>query len=413
MQNVEELKKQIRAPDLALAAAKKRQSPRTGFVHYFPADESAVDTIPLYENFCFALALFRHKTSESVLEGKEMIERLLHFQTASGSFPIYLHDYPRCWDPLMPLKVASVLFLLLRHFGPVLGETLKEKIENAQQKLKDAAEKRRLEKPLPPLWENRFCALFGQVLTPLATERFSASEWSEWLLTAQIAKEAGPFAIPYDSGLEAFVGIPPEQEKGEPRPCLIEWVLADSITSPRLLRDHPDQILAAPLFPAQSAALDSANLSIYSGEEGAFRLLWKGKSLHSLAAKASRIERTENRIDLFFQMDEEMKTQREDLFEAALFIDVSAETELFIEGRKGTLFRLGDRLTVRTPAFAFDMQFDLLEGSGDFCGHLFRGNRPSQTACKGPLLYEAYDWQVGIRTLRRSSTGLIRASIFL
>lgn len=133
MQAAEELKKRLKASDLAVAAGRKRQSPRTGFVHLFAADETATDTVPIYENFCFALALFRQKTGESVLEGKELIERLLAFQTETGSFPIYLHDYPRCWDPLMPLKIASLLLILVRHFSPVLGEELREKIDRAEE----------------------------------------------------------------------------------------------------------------------------------------------------------------------------------------------------------------------------------------------------------------------------------------
>src|SRR3990167_7288503 len=105
MQNTEELKKQLRPIDLAVTAGRKRQSPRTGFVHMHP-DEAASDTIPIYENFCFVLALFRQKTAESVSEAKQLLERLLCFQTSNGNFPLYIHDYPRCWDLLLPLKLG-------------------------------------------------------------------------------------------------------------------------------------------------------------------------------------------------------------------------------------------------------------------------------------------------------------------
>jgi len=410
MQIVDELKKQTKAADLALAAGRKRQSPRTGFVHHFAPDETVTDTIPIYENFCFALALFRHKTGDSVSEGKELIERLLAFQSPDGSFPIYLHDYPRCWDSLMPLKIASLLTILTRRFSPVLGEDLREKIDGSLCLLKKAAEKRRLEKPYSPLWENRFLACTGQPTVPIDTTSFSAQEWGEWLLTAQIANDQGPFSIPYHRELEAFVGIPPEQERGEPCPHPIEWVLADAILSPRLLRDHPSQLLCAPLFPVENSPELLPNPALYIKED-TIRLLWKGKSLHSLFAKASRIEKKENEIDLFFDLNGDMQIQREDLFEATLFLDHSSETQIFIEEKRGTLFRLNETISVQTPSLSFDLRFELLEGKGDFCGHIFRSNRPTQTACKGSLLYEAYDWQIGLRTLRRSADCRVRIAL--
>ena len=134
--SVDELKKQIRAVDLALAACRKRQSPRTGFVHLFAGEESSPDTIPIYENFLFAFALFRQKTAESVLEGKELVERLIGFQTECGNFPTYLHDFPRCWDHSLPLKVAPIAVQLLRAFGSVLGAELKALLEKSIEKIR-------------------------------------------------------------------------------------------------------------------------------------------------------------------------------------------------------------------------------------------------------------------------------------
>lgn len=411
-----DLKKAVRAADLGLAACRKRQSPRTGFVHAFAGDEAASDTIPLYENFCFALALFRQKTAESVLEGKELLERLLAFQTIAGSFPVYLHDYPRCWDFLMPLKVAPILILLLRHFGSVLGAGTKEKVERALQGLLAAAEASRAEKRHSPLWENRFLACKGEMLGPIEASALSPAEWCDWVLTAQIAGEMGPFSVPYHPEMEAFLDGGIEQERGEPKPFAIEWALAESqggVFSPRLLRDHLQQIHAAPLFPFEAVPIfDASPVAISSHFQGMFRALWKGTSLHSLAAfHASRIAVENDRVDLEYELREEMKAGKEDLFEAAVFVDVSPETSLFIEGKKGTLFRLGEKIQAISSGVKFEIVFSLLEGGGDFCGHIYRSNRPNQTACKGPSLYEAYDWKIGLRTLRRSATAKIGITI--
>jgi hypothetical protein len=92
---------------------------------------------------------------------------------------------------------------------------------------------------------------------------------------------------------------------------------------------------------------------------------------------------------------------RDDLFEALLFCDISPETTFSIEGKKGIVFRFGDAISLQTPSLRLHVRFELLEGSGSFCGHISRSNRPGQTACRGPNLHEAYDWQIGMRTLRR------------
>src|SRR3569832_1741282 len=84
----------MKSLELALRAGRARQSPQTGFVHHsYENLERSAETIPVYENFCFALALFRTKTVENVLEAKNLLERLLAFQTAEW-FPLFLHDYP-------------------------------------------------------------------------------------------------------------------------------------------------------------------------------------------------------------------------------------------------------------------------------------------------------------------------------
>lgn len=72
-------------------------SKRTQFLHWDGPYEKKHDTIPLYENFCYALALMRLKEKESYLEGKELYERLLAFQVGD-TFPACLHEFPKCYS---------------------------------------------------------------------------------------------------------------------------------------------------------------------------------------------------------------------------------------------------------------------------------------------------------------------------
>lgn len=411
--SVEELKRLTRAVDLALAACRKRQSPRTGFVHLFAGEEPSQDTIPVYENFLFAFALFRQKTAESVLEGKELIERLIGFQTESGNFPTYLHDFPRCWDQSLPLKLAPIALHILRLFGAILGTELKSLLERALEKMLRFAADRNLHQAYSPLWQARLRALQGIAPAIPDTEAFIPQDWFDWIVASQAAcPEIREYPIPFNPQLQIFLGSGGAQEKGEPKPFPIEWALAEHAGefSPRLICDHPGQIACAALLPFKTSAPASQTQSW----DAASRLFWGGSKLHSLTLKPfAKVFRSQNSVQVEFDLPEGVEIGRELLFEAGLFVDHSPETELLIGGKKGTVFRLGETIRIQTPALQIECVFELLEGEGMFCGHLLRSNRPGQAACKGPLLYETYDWQIGLRTLRRSQACKIGLTLSL
>jgi hypothetical protein len=340
---------------LAVQAGRKRQSPRTGFVH-------DGEVIPIYENYCCAFALFRQKTKESVLEGKALLERLLALQCT----PVFFHDFPKCYDFQMPLKVAPMLIHLLRLFGPVLGD-LKEKIEEALK---------RLTRPEKPAWENRYRACVGEPLLPVDTSQFSPQDWLEWVITSQLVGDSH-FEIPYDEELQMILGHD-VQEKAEPRPHPIDWALAEG----KIFKEHPLQLLAAPLFPISFTPIPWKPTSL--------RIFWKGTTIHSLVGKGTVFDLPEG---------------GELGFEASVFADIN--TSIFVEGKKATVFRLGDKVTVKTSTKEISLRFQLTQGEGDFCGHIFRSNRPNQIE-KG---YETYDWQIGVRTLRRTPTAQLVVAI--
>lgn len=387
-----EFKKQIKAVDLALQAARKRQSPRTGFVHYFSTDETALDTIPLFENFCFAMALLRQKSAELVLEGKELLDRLLAFQSPNGNFPVYLHDYPRTWDKLMPLKIAPIFVQILRHFSSILNAEIRQKIEAARSRALQSIDAQ----TLAPLWKHRYSRLLNQnsCFTPSTPE-----EWFETLLSDQLLVE-GPLktAIPFHKELQVFIGPHTSQEKGEPRPAVVEWLCAESSGySERLLREHPHQMYAALLFPIENHFEDLSPLIFLPQLQGS-SLLWGGSKLHSLSIPSGRVSGQ----TIFFDLDHEASIERDDLFEALVFCDLSSETDIFVDGKQGTVFHLGQTIRIQTPKLQIELIFRLVEGAGDFCGQISRANRPSQRANQKALLYEVFDWQIGLRTLRRS-----------
>lgn len=386
-------RKLLKAVDLALSAARKRQSPRTGFVHYFSTDETASDTIPLFENFCFVMALLRQKTAEAVLEGRELLDRLLAFQTPNGNFPVYLHDYPRTWDQRMSLKIAPILVQILHHFSSVLNTEMRQKIETARLSALQSVEKQ----TLPPLWEHRYRCLLNQ---PSSFTPSSPDEWFETLLSDQLLADTPlKTAIPFHKELQVFLGPHTFQEKGEPCPVVIEWLCAESLGySERLLRDHPHQMHAALAFPIDQELQELPSFLLTPQIGGGMTLLWGGSKLHSLVIPTGKV--VDNTI--FFELDQEALIERDDLFEALVFCDLSSETDIFIDGKQGTVFHPGQTVRIETPKLYIELIFRLIEGTGDFCGQISRANRPSQTACQKALLYEVFDWQIGLRTLRRS-----------
>jgi hypothetical protein len=359
----------MRFLDLIISAGRRRLSSRTRFIH-------DGEVIPLYENFCFVLALFRQKTIESIVEGKDLLERLLAFQSKEGNFPLYMHDFPKCHDFQMGLKVAPILIQLLK--GSMLG-SLKGQIEELLSRiLARGSDKSSL--------ENRLRACRGEKISPIDTSNFAPSDWTDWLITAQLAGQTH-FAIPYDPDLQMVFGPLNVQEKGEPKPHPVEWLLADGAYSPRLLKDHPHLLLAAPLLPItwEPSPIPSAG----------YRQFWKGSTIHSLVAET-----------LEFRLPDGVEMGRGDLIECALFADISKETEILVNGKRATSFQLEDVLTLKTPQKEMRLQFHLQEGEGMFCGHIMRGNRPSQMCKEG-----AYDWKIALRTLRRSTPCLVTVAV--
>jgi len=117
--------------DLNLQAARKRLSPQTGWVHHcYESEGTRHDTIPLLENLCFALALFRSRLSDDILQGRQLLEKLLAFEV-QGEFPIYLHEYPTIRDRGSSLDLLPALLHIQKEFGIVLGEGLQKQLAAA------------------------------------------------------------------------------------------------------------------------------------------------------------------------------------------------------------------------------------------------------------------------------------------
>jgi hypothetical protein len=359
-------------PELALKAGRKRQSKQTGFVHL-------EDRIPLLENFCFALALFRSRLSENVLEGKALLERLLHFQV-EGNFPVYLHEYPRCHDTFRGERILPALHWILTDFQAVLEGELKNRLKIAIQQI--------------PRGQS-----FRAPSTP--------EEWAQSLIRGQMSGSCDPSQAlqHWHPSLLTFVG-PHSQDKHEPAITLYDLFMGSLFNtfSNRALLDHPIHLQASliqpfPLpLPVPLPLPSLLNLS-------PCHLLWgDAEHLHSLVLHAKNSIIQKNEENFLITLPETVPEEGEGRTELSLFCDIHPDHLILINQKRATTFQLGDTVTLVSKGLKIELTFSG-EG-GQFFGHLLRANRPTQTN-KG----DAYDWQIALRTLSREPSCTVKLSV--
>lgn len=93
---------------------------------------------------------------------------------------------------------------------------------------------------------------------------------------------------------------------------------------------------------------------------------------------------------------------REKNREVAFYLDLADETSMTVNDIQATTFLIGDEIKISSPPISLELKFKIEEGEGHFMGHFMRGNRPSQVSLKGEKRYNAFDWQIFLRTVRRS-----------
>jgi hypothetical protein len=352
--------------DLALSAGEKFLSPQTGLIHYCYEDERSKETIPLFENLCYCLALFRTHTLDHVLSAKERLKHLLAFQYEEGRFPVYLHQYPNI---VGSYRTAYPLYLIDKHFAKVIEEPLRSQI------------RKELKLPLPP-----------QTITSSKEAGLVA------LHRSALGQNLDPLKVLWDPILDLYCG-PLGAERA--RQGEIETTLFDLFmgSSPRILKPHPIHLHASLVFYGEE---EGDKVEIGAPEPlgkgyHLFRYAWaEGDHLHTLVCQDKEIKKE----GMTFIYQEKIPDEKH-FNELTFYTDRSPEKTILINGEKGTIFSLGDRVTIHTPSKTVTLTFHLAEGEGDFLGQLSFGNRPAQIETRD---FVAYDWKITLRTLRRLST---------
>lgn len=409
--------------ELNMRAARKRQSAQTGFIHHcyeiedFP--DSRHDTIPLYENFCFVVALLRTKTSDNMLEGLNLLRKLLFFEQ-DGNFPVYQHEFPVCRDRMLGIKLLPVFHFVLFDFHAILESTLYDQLEKLIKRILNAAQALSSQEILPARYA-QFIAAYEQ------SEYFSwalsgtPEQMAEALILMHMAKRGAPFTIKIENWhaeLATYTG-PQEQEKNLPKVTLFDLFMSSLLPNcpARFIADHATHLRAALVYPLESACILPQKIplqKISSHSRQPYTLYWGScDELHSLVCDPQKttvhIEPREN--GAIFSFAAKTPVSEDGPIEMAFLWNIHPDHAFFVNGKKATAFQCGDAVEIHSAGLRFQIIFSLEQGNGVFYGHFSRANRPLQCAAKGPLRYEAFDWQLGLRTIKRSEHCTVRATL--
>jgi hypothetical protein len=458
--------------DLSLQAGRKRQNPQTGFVHYcyHALEEDVHYTIPILENFLFALALFRTRTAENILEAKGLLNALLEFQSHEGNFPIYLHEYPQCKDRYVGVSILAPIYRLVTEFRLVLGAELKQRLEKAAERSLNQCIKHFQQKELPyaigmkiaaaakvfgAQWQNSALENEGEKLLESYLEQGEVSAWyqpnqiADILVALQMAYPhiaSSPWNSFWDYlgktwHLNTCTYLGPAikvfQDEKEPQAGLYDLFLGyfSKKFSGRALVDHPFHLQAALIYPTDDVLKMPAELpaqfnfqdwTIYQTESYGyvvnhqksllsdkgyhfFRFIWGDAHRgHSFVIQGGNIQKivtqaNPNAIEFMFTLGEPVEfSDREKSREVQLFFDMYEGTKFLVNDIPANTFNLNENVKGQLHKLTFEMKTELSKGEGQLMGHIMRGNRPSQIANKGSQRFQAYDWQLFLRTLRRS-----------
>lgn len=245
-----------------------------------------------------------------------------------------------------------------------------------------------------------------------------------------------------------------ENQKGEePQATLYDLYMgfASGVYSYRAFVDHPFQLQGALIYhppfsfppPQQQTQGEFEGCRWFSALSGAFgicllrkessaaavlektcqllKIMWGDRSrAHSFVCQAGNIEAADydwhpdGYIIMGVSLGAVPPTEdREKAREIIFFTEALEDTQITVNGLKSTTFNLHDSIAVCSAGQELILSFEMVEGDGSFIGHIMRGNRPNQMGLKGIHRLDAFDWQIFLRTVYRTSPCRIKINIQL
>ncbi len=396
----------------SLEAAAKHKSPLTGFIHYHHQIQTR-ETIPLLENIIYCLSLLKTKMIDNVSVAKKNLERLLNFYV-TGSFPVYLHEYPISYNPQFNFHVYLPLKIIYQNFFSVLGEKIQHQIKVI---LEDILQKAPADLPYPLALRLK-PDLYDKDWLPSCE-----TDWADYLnslilLDESILLEA---LTHLSKSWVSHLGLFREEKKleiyldGEPKPSSLDlWMSPyyDHYTH-RFLKDD-GLLLHGGLVPNIPCHPLSENRSYFMSREGEgfiLKMYWGDeKQVNSLVISTSfpyslkqiNPEHFEVVIDLH---DEEI--EGENIW--SFYINKESSPFYTIDKKKATVFKIKESLAFKLPDFEIQLISDSSDSSHLFLGTVLQGSRPSQARKLG--MFEAYDWIAQLRSVKRKNKGYVKLEI--
>jgi len=433
-----------------------------------------LDRIPTYENLLFVLALLRSRDRVNIQEAKNILDKLLHYQN-QGNFPLYLHSYPYCDYRWHAVKFFPPLYWIMTNFHRILGEDLRERLKLTVSALlrycrttleehpaNDAAMLQIgcAEKALGPLINEPSLEARGE---EFLKSRIPLKPQPYWYISSQIARILSSLQMLYPSVenspwkdfwhhisstwhryLHCYCGPAlNERQWGDfPQPSLYDLYMAYySGDSSEKWLEHPVYLQGALVFPTKDQSRQENPLSNegwieqhhwkthvaknytysviekspqlkFSEKKGfhPFRLVW-GDQNHpsSLVCQGGNVSSLsfiaeEHRVDLFLKLGDV------DSHEVVFFLSIHNDAKVTVDNASTTAFQLDQEVAIDS-SLPITLQFTVQEGEGEFMGHLMQGNRPAQVKKTDQEPFIALDWQIILRTLRRSSPCTIHVSL--
>ncbi len=100
--------------------------------------------------------------------------------------------------------------------------------------------------------------------------------------------------------------------------------------------------------------------------------------------------------------------------EICFFLDMYPELLIEVENQRTSVFDLGQIVEIHLKnKKTIKMSFEIIEGKGQFLGHVAQFNRFSQLKQSEANKFHVYDWTIFLRTLRRSDACKIKVKIDL
>jgi len=138
------------------------------------------------------------------------------------------------------------------------------------------------------------------------------------------------------------------------------------------------------------------------------RVVWGDRNrIHSLSCQGGNFtsmkhEVVEGGVDLTVWLAEDPdQIDREKSHEVRFFVDQHEGLDITVQGKKATTFNFREEVAIKSPGLTCTLSFELIEGDARMMGHIQPGNRPSQVDLKGENRFNAYDWEISLRTIRR------------